>query len=103
MDISQNLFYSQQAALKIIFGIPKHSDHYHPRARQNREIKMNTDIFEGTWEEVNGKVKKTWGKFTDDDLQQIEGNQQEIYGKLQKHYGYTHDQAEKAIKDFNDE
>lgn len=61
---------------------------------------MNKDIFEGKWEEVKGKVKQAWGKLTDDDLKQIEGNQQEIFGKLQKHYGYTKDQAEKAVRDF---
>ncbi|KTC83648.1 CsbD family protein [Legionella cincinnatiensis] len=61
---------------------------------------MNKDIFQGKWEEVKGHMKKTWGKLTDDDLKQIEGNQQEIFGKLQKHYGYSKEQAEKAIKDF---
>lgn len=61
---------------------------------------MNKDIFEGKWEEVKGKMKKAWGKLTDDDFKQIEGNQQEIYGKLQKHYGYTEDQVKKVIKDF---
>ncbi|ARB93631.1 CsbD family protein [Legionella longbeachae] len=61
---------------------------------------MNKDIFQGKWEEVKGHMKKTWGKLTDDDFKQIEGNQQEIFGKLQKHYGYTKEQAEKAIKDF---
>ncbi|KTC65072.1 stress response protein (plasmid) [Legionella adelaidensis] len=63
---------------------------------------MNKDIFQGSWEEVKGKMKKTWGKLTDDDLDVIEGNQQEIYGKLQKHYGYTREEAEKAVKDFTD-
>ncbi|KTD59129.1 stress response protein [Legionella sainthelensi] len=61
---------------------------------------MNKDIFQGKWEEVKGHMKKTWGKLTDDDLKQIEGNQQEIFGKLQKHYGYSKEQVEKAIKDF---
>ena len=61
---------------------------------------MNKDIFEGKWEEVSGKMGVLWGKLTDDDFQQIKGNQQEIYGKLQKHYGYTKDEAEKAVKDF---
>lgn len=63
---------------------------------------MNKDIFEGKWEEVKGKMKQAWGKLTDDDFTQIEGNHQEIYGKLQKHYGYTKDQAEKSIKEFKD-
>ncbi|KTC97589.1 CsbD family protein [Legionella erythra] len=61
---------------------------------------MNKDIFQGRWEEVKGKMKQAWGKLTDDDLQAIEGNQQEIYGKLQQRYGYNREQAEKAIKDF---
>lgn len=61
---------------------------------------MNKDIFEGKWEETKGKMKKAWGKLTDNDLTEIEGNQQEVYGKLQKHYGYTKDEAEKAVRDF---
>ncbi|HRD69277.1 MAG: CsbD family protein [Legionella sp.] len=61
---------------------------------------MNTDIFEGKWEELKGQLKQAWGKLTDDDLTQIQGSQQEIYGKLQKHYGYTKEQAEKAVKEF---
>lgn len=61
---------------------------------------MNKDIFEGNWEELKGKMKQAWGKLTDDDFRELEGNQQEIFGKLQKHYGYTRDEAERAVKDF---
>ena len=63
---------------------------------------MNKDIFEGKWEEVKGKIKQQWGKLTDDDVTQIEGAHQEIFGKLQKHYGYSKDEAEKAVRDFRD-
>ena len=48
-----------------------------------------------------GKMKQMWAKLTDDDLKEVEGNQQKIYGKLQKHYGYTKDEAKKAVDDFN--
>jgi uncharacterized protein YjbJ (UPF0337 family) len=61
---------------------------------------MNKDIFEGKWEENKGQMKQLWGKLTDDDYKVIEGNHQEIYGSLQKHYGYTKEQAEKAVKEF---
>jgi uncharacterized protein YjbJ (UPF0337 family) len=61
---------------------------------------MNKDIFQGKWEEVKGKIKQTWGKLTDDDLKEIQGNQQRIFGLLQKHYGYSEDQIKKALKDF---
>lgn len=63
---------------------------------------MNTDIFEGKWEEVKGKMKQTWGKLTDDDFKQIEGAHQEIYGKLQQYYGYSREEAEKMVKGFQD-
>ena len=61
---------------------------------------MNKDIFEGKWEEIKGKMKQQWGKLTDDDFKQIEGSQQEIFGKLQKHYGYSKEEAQKAVKEF---
>ena len=61
---------------------------------------MNRDIFEGKWEEVRGTMKKAWGKLTDDDLDEIEGNHQILYGKLQQRYGYTLDEVRKAISDF---
>lgn len=61
---------------------------------------MNQNIFQGKWMEIKGQMKQFWGKLTDDDLQQIEGNQEEIYGKLRKHYGYTQEQAKKAVQDF---
>ena len=63
---------------------------------------MNEDIFEGKWEEIKGKIKQKWGELTDNDLQQIEGNQQELCGKLQKYYGYSREQAEREIKHFRE-
>lgn len=61
---------------------------------------MNREIFEGKWEEMKGKIKRQWGKLTDDDLLEIEGDNQEIYGKLQKHYGYTKDEVDKQLNRF---
>lgn len=61
---------------------------------------MNKEIFDGKWEEVKGKMKQAWGKLTDDDFTQIEGNHQEIYGKLKQYYGYGKDEAERSINDF---
>lgn len=63
---------------------------------------MNKDIFEGNWEQLKGKVKKNWGKLTDDDLDVIEGNRQELSGKIQERYGVAKDEAEKQIKEYED-
>ncbi|MBX9805207.1 MAG: CsbD family protein [Alphaproteobacteria bacterium] len=61
---------------------------------------VNVDIIQGRWEEIKGKIKKRWGKITDDDLLQIEGSFQEIHGVLQTKYGYDKIRSEKEIKKF---
>lgn len=55
---------------------------------------MNNDIFEGKWKQLRGEAKVWWGKLTDDDLEQVEGNYEKLIGLLQEKYGYTREQAE---------
>lgn len=61
---------------------------------------MDEDIFKGKWKEIKGKVKQKWGKLTDDDVTQMQGSYEELAGKLQKTYGYQKDQAKKEIDNF---
>lgn len=55
---------------------------------------MTTDILEGKWKQIKGKVKQQWGKLTDDEIDQIEGKQEELVGLLQERYGYAKEEAE---------
>jgi uncharacterized protein YjbJ (UPF0337 family) len=57
---------------------------------------MNSDILQGKWKQLKGNLKATFGKLTDDDLTQAEGNADKMIGRLQERYGYTkaHAQAE---------
>jgi len=48
---------------------------------------MNQDQFGGQWKQFKGDLKKQWGKLTDDDMLQIEGNYDKFQGKLQERYG----------------
>jgi len=48
---------------------------------------MNADQLKGKWTQFKGELKQQWGKFTDDDLQQIEGNYDKFVGKVQERYG----------------
>ena len=48
---------------------------------------MNKDQFKGRWSQFKGELKKQWGKFTDDDLLQIQGDYQKFLGTLQVKYG----------------
>jgi len=58
---------------------------------------MNKDIFEGKWKEFRGQIKEGWGKLTDDDLEQANGNAEQIVGLLQQKYGYTREHAEEEF------
>ncbi len=59
---------------------------------------MNSDTFKGQWTQLKGKVKQQWGKLTDDDMTQIEGNSEILIGKLQERYGYSREQAEREVQ-----
>ena len=48
---------------------------------------MNTDQLKGKWMQVKGDLQQQWGRFTHDDLRQIEGSFDKILGMLQERYG----------------
>jgi uncharacterized protein YjbJ (UPF0337 family) len=42
-------------------------------------------------------VKEKWGKLTDDDHTQINGNREQLEGKIEARYGYAKDQVKKDV------
>jgi len=58
---------------------------------------MNWDRIEGNWKQFTGNVKAQWGKLTDDDLTQINGNREALEGKLQERYGIAKDEVKKQV------
>ncbi|MBP1851432.1 CsbD family protein [Rhizobium halophytocola] len=58
---------------------------------------MNWDQIEGKWKQYKGEAKVQWGKLTDDDLDQINGNRDKLAGKLQEQYGKSKDEVEREI------
>ena len=54
---------------------------------------MNREHFKGQWNQLKGELKKQWGKFTDDDLLQIEGDYDKFMGKIQERYGDKKDEV----------
>lgn len=61
---------------------------------------MNKDIFKGNWKQLKGDIQQKWGKLTDDQLAQIEGNRDKFLGAIQENYGVARDDAEKQLKEF---
>lgn len=61
---------------------------------------MNNDVFKGKWKQFTGEAKKQWGKLTDDQIDQIDGDREKLIGEIQENYGLARDEAEKQVQDF---
>ena len=61
---------------------------------------MNKNIIEGNWRQIKGKLKQQWGKFTDNDIEKMEGSYDKLAGALQEKYGYDQERSEKEIETF---
>lgn len=59
---------------------------------------MNTEILEGKWHEVKGKIKEKWGALTDDELDQVDGKFEQLEGILRQKYGLNKEQVESELK-----
>ncbi len=64
---------------------------------------MNKDQLQGKWMQVKGAVKAQWGKLTDDDLDQVNGNLERLVGLVQERYGYARERAAKEVEAFRRE
>lgn len=62
---------------------------------------MNSDEFKGKWKQLQGSVKQQWGKLTDNEVAEIEGNQDKLVGKIQEKYGVAREEAERQVKEWN--
>jgi uncharacterized protein YjbJ (UPF0337 family) len=61
---------------------------------------MNNDVLRGKWMQLKGEVRSRWGKLTDDDITEIQGEAEKLIGKLQQRYGYKREQAQKELNEF---
>lgn len=61
---------------------------------------MNTDILAGKWKQLRGSIQKNWGRITNDELDQVEGNTDRLLGLIQEKYGYARDEAERRLNEF---
>jgi uncharacterized protein YjbJ (UPF0337 family) len=69
-------------------------------SQKEKGADMNWDRIKGNWKQLKGQVKQKWGKFTDDELTQIDGRREELLGKLQEHYGLAKDKAEAELDEM---
>lgn len=62
---------------------------------------MNSDIAEGKWKQLKGKIQQKWGDITDDEMDKINGNRQEFVGMMQEKHGKTKQEAEEAFDELS--
>jgi uncharacterized protein YjbJ (UPF0337 family) len=70
------------------------------RTETNKEHVMNTDIIQGKWHQLKGSAKAQWGKLTDDELDQVNGESEKLVGLVQERYGYARQRAEQEVNSF---
>jgi len=61
---------------------------------------MNTTEWKGNWNELKGKLKKSYAELTDNDLLYEEGREDELYGRLQQRLGKTKEEVKKLFEDL---
>ena len=61
---------------------------------------MNKYQASGNWKIFKGKIKEQWGKLTDDDLTELEGDRDQLEGTVQKRYGIAKEEAQRQVREF---
>ena len=61
---------------------------------------MDWNRVQGSWKQLEGKVKAKWGKLTDDDLAYVDGKRDQLLGRIQERYGIQKEAAEKQLKEW---
>ncbi len=60
---------------------------------------MNKDQAEGKFDGFTARIKQQWGKLTDNEAKQAEGNIDELFATIQEKYG---DSREAVAAKFNE-
>jgi uncharacterized protein YjbJ (UPF0337 family) len=55
---------------------------------------------QGSWRQLSGSVKQRWGRLTDDDITEANGNRELLAGKIQSRYGVAQAEANKQIDEW---
>lgn len=58
---------------------------------------MEKEYFKGQWNQLKGSVKESWGKLTDNELTQAEGDYDKVVGLIQEKYALTVTDAKEKL------
>jgi uncharacterized protein YjbJ (UPF0337 family) len=68
------------------------------------EMANNTtwDKIQGNWKQFTGDVKQRWGKLTDDEIMQVNGQREQLEGRIQERYGIAREEARRQVDEWSD-
>ncbi|MFO8049741.1 MAG: CsbD family protein [Desulfosudaceae bacterium] len=61
---------------------------------------MTENQLKGDWKETRGKAKERWGKLTEEDLEEINGQRDKLALRIEKLYGIDREEAEAQIREW---
>jgi len=62
--------------------------------------RVNQEPLKGEWMRLRGRVRREWGKLTNDDIAAIQGDREVLLGRLQERYGHTREEVEHEFDDW---
>ena len=65
-----------------------------------REYHVKNGVMERKWEQVRNKIHTRWGKLTDQDITEINGNHDRFINTLQERYGCAKKEAEDQLQRY---
>ncbi len=66
----------------------------------NKSVSNVWDQVKGSWTQARGEIRKKWGEFTDDEIEQMKGDRDIMSGMIQKKYGQTKEEVNTQIDDW---
>ena len=69
-----------------------------PMNKQAQQSMPNMGAIKGQWMQRMGEAKAAWGKLTDDELMQAEGDAEKLTGLIQERYAINREEAESQVK-----
>ncbi len=65
-----------------------------------REHTVTNAVLESQWSKVRIKIHNRWGKLSEEDIAQIDGNHERFINLLEERYSLTKEEAEKQLQGF---
>jgi len=58
---------------------------------------MEENQAKGKWKQITANIKREWGKLTDDEVSQAEGNFDALVARIQEKYGESREAVAKKL------